>query len=419
MNTRAMLFVAIGVGALTLPALASDWPQWRGPHRDGISPEKGLLQEWPKEGPQLLWQRKDLGDGYSTPAVVGERIYLLSNKGMDNEFVQALDVKDGIQVWATRLGKVGPNQGPQYPASRSTPTVDGEMLFALGSDGDLACLETATGKLRWQKNLRAEFGGKPGAWAYSESPLVDGETLVCTPGGSQATLVALNKKSGDLLWKVPLPEGSQAGYASVVAAEVGGVRQYIQALEKGVIGVEAKTGKLLWQSDVTTKGSPAVIPTPVVQGDLVYSSGARVGGGLLQIKPGGDGFQAVSVYNSAKLPTAIGGTVLIGDYLYGTTGQALICVDFKSGTIKWSDRSIGTSSLCYADGRLYLHGENGDLALVEATPEGYREKGRFKPVDPPNRGRSRAWSYPVIANGRLYIRDLGVLWCYNVKSAAS
>jgi outer membrane protein assembly factor BamB len=417
MKTRLWLLAALAVGTFSLAARAADWPQWRGPQRDGISHETGLLKEWPKEGPKLLWQLPDIGDGYSTPAVVGDRLYLLSNKGMDNEFVQALDIKDGKQIWEMKIGKVGPNQGPQYPAARSTPTVEGDVLYALGSDGDLACLEIAKGTIRWQKNLRSEFGGTPGAWAYSESPLIDGEVLVCTPGGSTATMVALNKKTGDLIWKTPIPDGSQAAYASPMVSEAGGVRQYVQSLQKGLVGVEAKTGKLLWRYEKTTKGSPAVIPTPVVHGDLVYSAGARAGGGLVKLQADGDVFKAEEVYFSQKLPTAIGGSVLVGDYLYGTTGQGLVCVNFKTGDIKWTDKCVGPGSLCVAEGRLYVHGENGDVALVEATPEGYREKGRFKPPGQPARGNSRAWAYPVIANGRLYIRDRAVLWCYDVKGS--
>src|SRR5438093_13087724 len=204
-----------------LPAVASDWPQWRGPQRDGVSPETGLLKEWPKDGPALRWKVADVGSGYSTPAVVGDRLYLLANEGLDNEFVRALSVKDGKRAWSTRLGKVGnPQQKPNFPAARSTPTVEGELLYSLSSDGDLACLESGAGKVRWQKNLRADFGGKPGEWAYSESPLIDGDALVCTPGGSEATLVALNKRTGQTLWKCAVPESDEAAYASAVIVEV-------------------------------------------------------------------------------------------------------------------------------------------------------------------------------------------------------
>ncbi len=170
--------------------LAADWPQWRGPQRDGISQETGLLKEWPKDGPKLLWSIKDAGSGYSTPAVVGDRIYLLGNKGTDDEFVSALSAKDGSNVWSTTIGKVGnPKQHPAYPGARSTPTVDGDMVYAIGSDGDLVCLAAATGKVQWKKSFRDDFGGKPGVWAYAESPLIDGNTLVCTPGGADATIV--------------------------------------------------------------------------------------------------------------------------------------------------------------------------------------------------------------------------------------
>lgn len=416
--SAVVFWVAIGLCLEPLVLPAADWPQWRGLRRNGVSAETGLLAEWPKDGPRLVWQVKDIGSGYSTPSVVGNRIYLLGNQGTNNEFVQALEVKDGKKVWSQRIGNVGnPDQQPNYPAARSTPTVDGELVLALGSDGDLACLERATGKVRWQKNVRKEYGGQPGIWAYSESPLVDGEAVVCTPGGSNATLVALNKQTGELIWKCAILDGEQAAYTSAQAIEVGGVRQYIQMVQKGLVGVEAKTGKLLWRYDKTAKGSPAVIPTPVVDGDFIYSAGARSGGGGIRLKVNGGAFEPEQVYFSPKLPTSVGGVVKVGEYLYGTSAGALLCLEFTTGNVKWDDRSISPASLCYADGRLYLHGENGEVALVEATPEAYREKGRFKPTDPPDHGASKAWAYPVIANGRLYIRDLGTLWCYDVKTS--
>lgn len=411
-----MRFLVAGMGCMVL--LAADWPQWRGPERNGISKETGLLKEWPvKDGPKLLWQRSDIGFGYSTPAVLGDRLYLLSNKGTDNEFVQALSVQDGKQAWETRLGNVGPNKGPQYPGARSTPTVDGDSLYALGSDGDLACLETASGKVRWAKNLRKDFGGQTGPWAYAESPLVDGDLLVCTPGGSEATLVALNKKTGDVIWKSPVPGGDQAAYASVIVVETGGLKQYVQFLQKGVVGVDAKTGKFLWRYEKTAQGSPANIPTPVARDGMVYTATGRAGGGLVKLKVNGGGVQVEEVYFDKKLPTSIGGSVIVGDHLYGTSGGGLLCVEFATGKVKWQNTSVGPGSVCYADGCLYVHAENNDdTALVEATPEGYREKGRVSPPGQPNLGKSKAWAYPVVANGRLYLRDLDVLWCYDVHA---
>lgn len=396
-----------------------DWPGWRGPHRNGISSETGLLQQWPAEGPKLLWQIKDAGDGFSTPSIVGSRIYMISNQGMDNEFVAALSVEDGKTVWTTRIGNVGkPDQQPNFPMARSTPTVDGEMLYALGSDGDLVCLETATGNLRWQKNLLTEFEGESGVWAYSESPLVDGNTLVVTPGGAKATMVALDKNTGEVLWTCAVPGGDAAGYASVTVIEAAGRRQYVQFLAKGVAGVDAATGRFLWRWDETGE-TPANMPTPVASGDYVYTAKARIGGGLAHLKAAGDGVEAEDVYFKRGLPFSIGGSVLVDGYLYGTTDAGMVAAEFLTGDVAWEAESLGASSILFADGRLYLHGENGEVALVEATPEGYREKGRFTPPDQPKRNQpmEKAWAYPVVANGRLYIRDLGTLWCYDVKAA--
>lgn len=406
----------------TSSALATDWPQWRGPNRDSVSAEKGLLKEWPQAGPKLLWKVADLGTGYSTPAVVGARLYVLANEGKENEFVEALNVQDGKRIWSTRLGSVGqPNQQPPFPAARSTPTVEGEVLYALGSAGDLACLETATGQVRWRKSLRTDLAGKPGTWAYAESPLVDGDTLLCTPGGSEATLAALNKKTGEVLWKCALPEGDEAAYASAIAVEAGGVRQYVQLLQKGLVGVEAKTGRFLWRYAKPVSRFNANIPSPLAGDGLVYVGSAGTGGGAVKLVAQEGRPQAEPVYFEAKLPTAIGGAVKVGDCLYGTTAQALLCVEFATGRVKWEDRALGAASLFYADGRLYLHGENGDVGLVEPSPEGYREKGRFSPPDQPKHSSpmEKSWAYPVVANGRLYVRDHQTLWCYDVKDGAT
>lgn len=406
-----------------LPAAISDWPQWRGPQRDGVSKETGLLKQWPKEGPKLVWQVNDLGDGYSTPSVVGDRIYLMSNQGMENEFVQARSTKDGKPIWTTRIGNVGnPNQNPPYPKARSTPTVDGKFIYALGSDGDIACLETGTGKIRWQKNIRKEFGGQPGEWAYAESPLVDGDVVVVTPGGAEATIVALNKKTGALIWKSAIPEGDPAAYASAIVVQAGGRKQYVQSLTKGYVGVDAKTGQFLWRYKEVAKG-PAQYFTPIARGEYVYGGALGVGGGMVRLKPASDGIAAEQMYFQRGLPNGIGGAVLVGDHIYGTeVGQNLVSADFITGKVKWQDKSFGWASLAYADGHLYLHGINGDVALVEATPEAYREKGRFTPPAQPKKKQAGpfpegAFAYPVIANGRLYIRDLGTLWAYDIKQS--
>src|SRR5260221_1945272 len=258
--------------AFILPLAAADWPQWRGPHRDGHSSETGLLQEWPKDGPKLLWQATNCASGFSTPSIVGGEIYLLGNEGMENEFALALSAKDGSRLWSTKLGKVGqPDQNPHYPGARSTPAVDGTFLYALGSDGDLVCLEKASGKEHERKNLRTDFGGKGGQWAYPESPLIDGDALICTPGGTNATMVALNKLPGDVIWKCVTPEADDASYSSAVVAEFSGVKQYVQFMARGLAGIDARTGKLLWRYEHRAKNSSAVVMTPLISDECIYT----------------------------------------------------------------------------------------------------------------------------------------------------
>lgn len=400
-------------------ATADDWPQWRGPQRNGISRETGLLKEWPKQGPKLAWVARDLGSGYSTPSVVGERLFLLGNEGVESEFVEARSIKDGKRLWRTVLGKVGPNPDQaNYAAARSTPTVDRDVLYALGSNGDLACTEITAGKIRWQKNLRIDFAGNPGEWAYAESPLIDGDVLVCTPGGSEATMIALNKHTGEVIWKCATPEGDRAAFASAIIVETKGIKQYVQLLQKGLVGVEAKTGKLLWRYAKPVSRFDANIPTPLASGDHIYVSSAGTGGGTVQLKVSDGKIEATEVYFGSKFPTAIGGAIKLGDFLYATSAQAMLCIEFTTGLIKWEDRAQAAASLLFADGRLYAHGENGEVALIEPTPEAYREKGRFAPTDQPKRSGSmeKPWAYPVVANGTLFIRDHQMLWCYDVRA---
>ena len=422
--TIAALCLCASVASVTesanKPASASDWPQWRGPERNGISRESGLLKQWPAEGPKLLWQVNDIGDGYSTPSVVGSRIYLMSNRGMENEFVQALSTTDGKPIWTSRIGNVGNPSDFLYAKARSTPTVDGDFIYALSSDGDLACLETASGKIRWQKSVRKEFGGKPGYWAYAESPLVDGDVVVVTPGGAQATMVAINKKTGAVIWKSAVPGGDEAGYASAIVVQACGRKQYVQFLSKGIVGVDAKTGQFLWRNAEVAKGMAQMV-TPVARDGYVYGGGNGVGGGLVRLVSDGGGVNAEKIYFERGLPNSMGGSVLVGEYLYGTGSTGLVAAEFKKGKVKWESEGIGRGSVAYADGLLFLHGENGAVALVEATPEEYREKGRFTPPAQPKRNKlgpypEKAWTYPVIANGRLYIRDIGTLWCYDLRN---
>ena len=403
----------VAVIGLSLTAVAADWPQWRGPDRTGISGDKDLLQEWPKAGPKLEWKITELGTGYSYPAIVKGVVYVQTTR-KGEEFAVALDEKTGKESWATKLGKVGPNKRPEYPGTRATPTVDGDKLYCLASDGELNCLDIQ-GKVIWHKNLAKDFDGEVGQWAYTESVLIDGDALICTPGGSKATLAALKKETGEVIWKSEVPGGDIADYASIMVVDGGGKKQYVQYMRKALVGVDAKTGKFLWKYTATQDMGASML-TPVVAKDKVFVAGARKGGGLVELKADGDGVSATEVYFDKGVAPGVGGAVLIDGYLYGHSSLGVFCAEFATGKVMWKNMSVGAASICYADGRLYVRGYNtGEVALVEASPKAYVETGRFKH---PHRleGKEKGWPHPVVANGKLYIRDWGTLLCYDVSA---
>jgi outer membrane protein assembly factor BamB len=402
---------------VALTASAEDWPQFRGPERTAISEETGLLKSWPEGGPKLLWRADDLGQGYGSVAVVGDRAYIVANRGMASEYVTAISVKDGSKIWSTEMGPVGkPNQEPPYASARSTPTVVGDVLYALSSNGDLVSIQTSTGEVLWRKSLLKDFAGQSGTWAYAESPLIDGDVLVVTPGGAEATLVALRRETGETIWKSQVPGGEPAAFASAIPTMAADRKQYVQFLNQGVVGVDAATGEFLWRFNGTASG-PANPPTPIVDGDYVYSSNARRFGGAL-VRISDEGKKAEQVYFSRTSPNTMGGQVLLDGVLYGTNQEGLTAAEFTTGKLLWQSQG-GPGSIQYADGHFYVHWESSEVSLVEATPEAFREKGRFTPPNPPsvtNGQPKMTWTYPVAANGRLYIRDLGTLWCYDVSA---
>jgi outer membrane protein assembly factor BamB len=407
-----LLFVPLllTAGEKTYQARPFDWPQWQGPDRTAVSRETGLLGDWPAEGPPLAWTAHKLGGGYSTPDVAAGRVFGMSFRE-DDEVVWALDETSGKELWSTTIAaanhNVGYGEGP-----RCTPTVDGDLLYTLGVSGDLVCLESATGKERWRKNLPRDFAGRMMSWGYSESPLVDGDKLIATPGGPSATLVALNKHTGETVWKARVPEGDGVAYASAIVAEVGGLRQYVQFLGRGVVGVAADDGRFLWRYNRPANGT-ANCSTPIFHDDRVFAASSYgAGGGLAQLAREGDTTSAREVYSTRHMKNHHGGMVLVDGHLYGSDEGMLCCLDFKSGRVLWEDRGPGKGSIAYADGRLYYRNEGGPMVLVEANPERYVEHGRF---EPPERSAHNAWPHPVIANGRLYLRDQDVLLCYDVK----
>ncbi len=421
----SLLFLSVVCLALmslhAAPAHNYDWPWWRGVNHDNISTETDLLKSWPQGGPKLLWTFNDAGIGYSGPAVVGNRLYAMGGDEK-NDFVFAVDVGKGTKVWSTPIGpyvRNGYGSGP-----RSTPTVDGAYLYALSSDGVLACLKVNGGEKVWSVRLKEDLGGTRPVWNYSESPLVDGEQIICTPGGSRGAMAALDKKTGQVLWRSK-ELTDPAGYSSAVPVTIGGVRQYVQLTMKGVAGVAAKDGRLLWYYR-NPKYRTAVIPSPIIRDNYVYAvAGYGAGAVLLKLTPDGDGTKAEQFYDEDAMRLMNNkheGVVLLGDYVYGWSDNGgWTCQEFKTGKKMWQSKAFGRGSLTSAGGMLYCYSEDtGTLALVAASPEGWHEKGRFTI---PQQGKPRErviyknniWTYPVIANGRLYLRDQNLIFCYEVK----
>jgi outer membrane protein assembly factor BamB len=393
----------------------ADWPTFRGAKRDSISPSTGLLKEWPKDGPPLAWKEaaKGLGSGFSSVSVVGDKIFTMGDQG-DSCYVFALERATGNKIWEYKIGKSGAPGG--YAGPRCTPTVDGGLVFALGQNGNLACVDAAKGKQVWAKDMKKDFGGNVGGWGYSESPLVDGDKLLCTPGGNAATIVALNKKTGALIWKAVVP-GDRAEYSSMVISEAGGIKQYVQLLAKNVAGISAKDGKLLWTYDKLGNNT-ANIPTPVVKGDLVFcAAGYGKGGALLKLTASGGKMKAEELYYNNDLGNRHGGVVLVGDHIYGDRDDSgnPWCAELMTGKRvdgwKKQGKGGGSMSLTFADGYLYCRYQNGVVALVEATPSGYKESGSFKISNV----KGPSWPHPVVVDGKLYLREHDMLWCYNVK----
>lgn len=419
MSTAKMptvLAICLALGC-AIPALAAtpEWPTWRGPQRDAISQEKGLLKEWPKGGPKLLWKIDTLGSGYSSLAIKDGKIYTMGLLEEDDECLICLNLENGKELWRRPLGTTGdPN---------CTPTVDGNRVYALGREGTLICADARNGKELWKLNYQQAFRGKMmSGWGYSESPLVDGNLLICTPGGKDAMLAALDKQTGRPVWTTAVPDNLAGGaaYSSVVISNAGGVKQYVQLVGKGIVSANAKDGSLLWSYERIANDT-ANIPTPIVKGDYVFcSTGYGTGAALLKISREGRQLQASEEYflEANKMQNHHGGMVLVGEHIYCGHGQNQgfpLCIEMATGKTMWKPgRGVGEGSaaVTYADGHLYFRYESGDMALIEANPNEYKLKGQFKPDE--HHGPN--WPHPVIAGGKLYLRDKHVLWCYDISA---
>jgi outer membrane protein assembly factor BamB len=405
MKIRVLVLATVMLLMLAQQAVAqtgANWPQWRGPNRDGISKETGLLKQWPAEGPTLVWKASGAGRGYSSFSISDGKLYTMGLRG-DREFVVAFDIATGKEAWASPHGSAFRNDRGDGP--RGTPTIDGDRVYALGGNGDLSALDARTGKLAWSKNVLREFGGSNITWGISESPLVLGNKVLVNAGGPGASIVALKKTDGSVIWK---SQSDEAGYSSAVPVEINGGTQVVFFTAKRAVGLDERDGRLLWEYQRPANDT-ANAATPIVRANRIFiSSDYGTGGGVVEIKPDN---KAQEIYFTKDMRNHHSSSVLIGDYLYGFSGSILTAMKFDTGEIAWRDRSVGKGSLVYADGNLYCLSENGVVGLVEATAAGYKEKGRFRI----EQGSLPTWAHPVVAGGRLYLRDQDTIYAYDVR----
>ncbi len=401
---------------------SSDWHQWRGPKRDGVCGEKGLNHDWTQKEPSLEWRTDGLGGGMSSVAIWSGKIFTLGKKG-GGTVMHCRKLDDGSEVWATEIpGGGDPN---------CTPTVDPDsgLVFGLSKDGELTAVKIDDGEIAWETSFTNDFGGKMmSGWGYSESPLIDGDRLICTPGAKSGLIAALDKKTGEVIWKTDVSSedlGNKgkdgAGYSSIVISNAAGVKQYVQLVGRGLVGVAADDGRFLWNYNKIANGT-ANVPTPIVSGDYVFGSTGYGDGGSALLKLRKSGSKGVSAseeyyYPANKLQNHHGGMVLVGDHVFmghGHNNGFPQCVELKSGKIMWDkERGPGSQSaaIVYADNHLFFRYENHVMALIEANPKEYKLKGHFKLAS----SNGKSWPHPVIQGGKLYLRDQGDLLCYDVS----
>ena len=401
-------------------AAAPDWNQWRGPQRDGKSIETGLANDWDAAAPELLWQVEGLGKGYSSLAIADGRMFSLGSIDGD-EHLLAFSAKDGSPLWSVPFGKGDHSNG--------TPTVDGDRVYAVGLRGDLVCADVSTGEVVWRKSFKDDYQGKMmSGWGYSESPLIDGDRLICTPGGPDAVMVALDKRTGETIWATQPMDGDGsrgkdgAGYSSIVISEAAGERQYIQLTGRGLIGVRAEDGTQRWQYNAIAN-DVANIPTPIVWDDFVFcSTGYGTGAALIKLTRRGDEIDATQVYflEASTFQNHHGGMIQVGKHVFAghKHNQGFpICLDLESGDVVWGGDKRGpgggSAAIVYADGHLIYRYQDGVVALIEATPEAYRLKGSFKPAYQ----EGNSWAHPVVYDGKLFLREQDKLMCYDIKQA--
>ena len=386
------------------------WPQFHGPKRNNLSTETGLLERWPNDGPKLLWTAHEIGQGFSTVSIVGDRIYTAGNIG-DKTAVTAMDMH-GRMLWQTDCGKAW---AKPYGGARGTPTIDGDRLYYETPLGDVVCLDVRTGKKHWELNILKHFGSKNTTWGLAESVLVDNDRVICSPGGPQASLAALDKLTGELAWKAK-SVGDLAGYASPILAEYQGLRLAITMTSRALIGVNADTGELLWRFEHVTFADENIITPIFHDGEIFISTIFKAGSVKLKVIVQGDKARVEELWRSDELDNQHGGVILVDGFLYGACRGKnkgnWVCLDWKTGRMQYAERGVGRGSLTYADGMLYILSERNQVALVKAVPDRHKVVSSFSI---PDGGTGPTWAHPVVCGGRLYIRHGDRLFAYDIQ----
>ncbi len=400
------------VGSLRAEEHAASWPRFHGPRGTNMSPETGLLRQWPEGGPRQLWTAQGIGDGFATVAIADGRIYTAGNRN-NQTVITALDTS-GKLLWQAPNG--GAWTGAQ-PGSRGTPTIEGDRLYHESPLGDVVCLDAPSGRKIWGLNILQTFGAENTTWALAESLLIDGDHLICSPGGPQTAVVALDKRTGQIVWKSPSVGGDRAGYASPALVVHQGLRMILTMTSQHAIGVNADTGELLWQFKHVTPWDENIFSPIFHEGQVFISTGHRVGSVMLKVTVQGRKASVQEVWRSTDLDNHHGGTILLDGYLYGSLwSPGWACLQWQSGKTMYSARGVGKGSLTYADGMLYTLGENGQMGLVPATPQDHTVVSRFRL---PAGGQGPAWAHPVVCGGRLYLRHGDFLYAYDVRRNGS
>jgi outer membrane protein assembly factor BamB len=413
MNQRKIasltVFCLAMTGLTSAVAMAIDWPEYRGPAGDGITTDK-ILTHWPSSGPKVLWS-VPLGEAFGSFAVAGDKAFVFE-KSDDGEACAALDARTGKQLWSTRIDRtISDRAGGDGP--RSTPTVDGDNVYVLGTFLKLACLSAADGKVVWSHDLVAEFGGGGHQWGNAASPLVEGDLVIVAGGGRGESIIAFKKDTGDVAWK-ELDE--KITHATATPATIDGVRQDIFFMQSGLVSIAPETGEVLWKQPFPFSVSTAA--SPVVEKDVVYcSAGYGVGAGVYRITKNGDKFESAQIWRMPGGDINHWSTPVIrGDYVYGLFGfkqfktMPLKCIELATGREVWSKPGFGQGGLVMVGDNLLVQADTGQLVLVEATPKAYHALGIARPLG------GKCWTMPVVADGKIYTRSTKQGVCLDVSS---